>query len=160
MSHVESIKLNITDLDALEAACKSIGLELSRGQKTYRWWGHSVGDYPIPAGFTANDLGKCEHAIRIPNNNSAYEIGVVKNRDGRDGYTLLWDFYAGGKGMQSMVGDSQASKLVQANQLEVASRNIPRDYRIVDQQVDQTDGALVITIDGSIMAADSSDYDS
>jgi hypothetical protein len=104
MSHVAEMKAEINDLDALEAACKSLGLELVREQKTYRWWGHSVGDYPLPQGFKESDLGKCEHAIRIPHNHEAYEIGVCQRRDGQPGYTLLWDFYNGGYGMEQKVG--------------------------------------------------------
>lgn len=104
MSHVADMCLEVNDLNALDEACKELGLELVRGQTTYKWWGYSVGDYPLPAGFTTKDLGKCDHAIRIPNNHQAYEIGVVARKDGKPGYTLLWDFYAGGYGMQEKVG--------------------------------------------------------
>ncbi len=103
MSHVSDFQLEINDLDALEIACKELGLELARGQKTYKWYGRSVGDYPVPAGFDVSDLGKCEHAIRIPGNSTAYEIGVVPSRTGK-GYTLIWDFYSGGMGLQAKVG--------------------------------------------------------
>lgn len=94
MSHVATIELEIKSLDALEEAAKRIGLELRRGQKTYKWWGH-VGDFPIPNGFTEEDLGKCEHALiqtKPGEHNFGYEIGVCRRRDGRDGFTLLWDF--------------------------------------------------------------------
>lgn len=104
MSHVAAVALEITDLDSLEDACKMMGLELVRGQQTYKWYGTHVGDYPIPDGFTKADMGRCEHAIRIPGNSQAYEIGVVKNRNGQPGYTLLWDFWGGGFGMQAKVG--------------------------------------------------------
>lgn len=112
MSHVAAVQLEVLDLDELEAACKNLGLELARDQKTYRWYGRSVGDYPLPAGFREEDLGKCEHAIRVPGSSTAYEIGVVKSRTGR-GYTLLWDFFAGGYGMMEKVG-TDANKLRQA----------------------------------------------
>lgn len=86
-------ELEITSLDALEEAAKRIGLELRRGQTTYKWWGHSECDYPIPAGFTEEDLGKCDHAL-VPTKliHLGYEIGVCRRRDGREGFTLLWDF--------------------------------------------------------------------
>lgn len=112
MSHVAKLELEIQDLNTLEKACNELGLELKRGQEHYKWYGRSVGDYPLPEGFTEADLGKCEHAIKIPNSPNAYEIGVVKNRGGR-GYQLLWDFYAGGYGMQEKVG-TNGEKLKQA----------------------------------------------
>ena len=130
MSHVASIELEIKDLDALDEACETLGLELVRGQKTYKWWGHSVGDYPLPTGFKASDLGKSEHAIRIPGDKNAYEIGVVPRRDGKPGYTLLWDFYAGGYGMEAKVG-KDACKLKQAYSAAVATRHYRKlGYRV------------------------------
>lgn len=112
MSHVADIDLEIKDLDSLEAACKELGLELVRDQKTYKWFGSHVGDYPLPDGFTVADMGKCEHAIRIPGNTEAYEIGICKRRDGRPGYTALFDFWAGGKGMAAKAGP-KCEKVVQ-----------------------------------------------
>jgi hypothetical protein len=121
LSHVATIDLAVTDLDALEAAANKLGLEMIRGQKTYRWWGHSVGDYPLPAGFTANELGKCESALRVKNNPGAYEIGIVGRRDGEPGVVLLWDFYSGGYGLQEKVGEG-ACKLQQEYAVEVAKK--------------------------------------
>lgn len=105
MSHVTSIDVEITDLEALAQACDQLDLELVQGQATYRWFGRSVGDYPLPPGFTAADLGKCEHAIRVKGDEgaTAYEIGLVARRDGRPGYTLLFDHYAGGCGLMKRV---------------------------------------------------------
>jgi hypothetical protein len=110
MSHVATVDLEVKDLDALAEACNAIGLELVRGQQTYEWYGTHVGDYPVPAGFVKEDLGKCDHAIRIPGDHSdkdhkPYEIGVFGRRDGRPGYTLMWDFWAGGRGLQKLAGN-------------------------------------------------------
>lgn len=109
MSHVTTVDVNILDLNALEKAAADCGLEFRRDKKTYNWWGVSEGDYPIPEGFTKDDLGKCEHAIGIPGKtkkgrNHPYEIGVVSRRDGQAGYALLWDFYNGGNGLQKLAG--------------------------------------------------------
>src|SRR4051812_32472193 len=106
MSHVATVDVEIKDLDALDAACKKLGLELVRGQTTFRWYGQHVGDYPLPAGFTGADLGTCEHAVRVPGRADAYEIGVVRRRDGRSGWSLMWDFYAGGYGLMERVGEN------------------------------------------------------
>lgn len=93
MSHVATVDLEIRDLDALGEAVQRLGGQLARGQQTYRWYGEHVGDYPLPAGFAEEDLGKCEHAVKFPD--VEYEIGVVRRRDGRAGYALMWDFIDG-----------------------------------------------------------------
>jgi hypothetical protein len=118
MSHVVQIELEIHDLDALERAAARLGLVLTRGQQSYRWYGYSVGDSPLPAGFEKTDLGHCQHAISIPGDNRAYEIGVCQRRDGKEGYTLLWDFWNGGYGLQDKVGED-ANLLTQAYATEV-----------------------------------------
>jgi len=92
MSHVDVIEVDCSDLDVVEEAIKRLhpGAVLTRNQGTYRWWGRSVGDYPIPEGFKASDLGKCEHAIQFPG--ITYEVGIVKNPKG-EGYVFIADFW-------------------------------------------------------------------
>lgn len=90
-----------------------LGLEFMEGQKTYHWWGVSVGDYPLPKGFLAEDLGKCDHALRVVGHPGAYEVGICKRRDGKPGYALLYDFYQGGYGLEEKIGKG-ANKLKQA----------------------------------------------
>lgn len=101
MSHVATIELTITSLESLLAAAQSCGLEV-RQKTSYKWYGTSVGDYPIPEGFTAESLGKCDFALGVRGNSSAYEIGVVK-RNGT--YTLLYDFWGvHGRALQAKIG--------------------------------------------------------
>ena len=141
MSHVSTIDIDVTDLDALEAACNRLGsLKLMRGQREYRWWGRHEGDYPLPQGFAAADLGKCDHAITVVGNDIAYEVGVVARRDGRPGYTLLWDFYNGGYGLESHVGKN-CDKLKQAYATEVATRVAKQQGMQVFEQLQQ-DGSI------------------
>lgn len=117
MSHVATVECEIKDLAHLRMACAALGIEFVEGQKTYRWFGHSVGDYPLPAGFAESDLGHCEHAIRLPSGHPnfktqdngipiTYEIGVVCRRDGKPGWSLMWDFFCGGFGLQDVVGEN------------------------------------------------------
>jgi len=87
MSHVTTIKTEIKDLDCLKNACKAIGLQFQENQKTHR--------------FYSNQTGKCDHAISVPNNKEAYEIGVVK--DG-DKFSLNADFWNGGYGLEKIAG--------------------------------------------------------
>ncbi len=105
--HVSSIKLQVKSLEALKAACQRLGLEFREGQATYAWFGTFAGDAPLPEGFTQEDLGKCVHAIHVPD--AAYEIGVVY----REGvYHLLWDSWHSG-GLEAALG-KDCSRLKQA----------------------------------------------
>lgn len=90
MSHVVTLKTEIRDLDAAEAVIRELGGKLMRGQTTYKWWGRSMGDYPIPEGMTADQLGKCDHAIKVPG--TEWEIGLVKNPK-TGGYRMVYDFF-------------------------------------------------------------------
>lgn len=136
MSHVAIIEAEITSLPDLKAAAERIGCELVEGQKNYRWYGRHVGDYPLPKGFTKEDLGKCEHAIRLKNaTGQTYEIGVVARRDGKPGYTLLWDFYAGGYGLEKVVG-KDANELVKSYAASAAIRAAKKlGYKVTEKKL-------------------------
>lgn len=135
MSHVVALETKILDIEALKACCDELGLEFRENQKNYKWYGRSVGDYPLPAGFTENDLGRCEHAIGIKGNHTSYEVGVVKSRDGV-GYTMLWDFWSGGNGLQAKVGDG-CGKLLTGYAEEVATKALSKSARKVEKWVDE-----------------------
>ncbi len=132
MSHVAQMEIDILDLDALATAAKRLGMELVKNQVKYKWYGHHVGDYPVPEGFTPQDLGMCLHAIRIPGDDKAYEIGVVKRRDGKPGYQLMWDFWKGGFGLMDKIGET-GGLLKQAYGVQVAKKQMLRDgYRVTE----------------------------
>ena len=143
MSHVAEITCEVNDLQALGEAAKACGLELVMNQHTFKWYGTHVGDYPLPAGFSKSDMGKCEHALRIPGNNQAYEIGVAKRKDGKEGYALLWDFWAGGMGLVDKVGNN-ADKLVDNYGAQVAKKHLSaQGYQVMIQQGPQ--GQVTVT---------------
>lgn len=143
MSHVATIDINVTDLGVLAEACHRIGLELILNQKTYKWYGRHVGDYPIPEGFTIADLGNCEHAIRVKGDKDAYEVGVVKRRDGKPGYTLLWDFYDDRivKALGPEAGRLKQSYAVTAAQAQA----VKQGFRCVEQKQANGSVRLVLT---------------
>jgi len=116
VSHVVSIKTELRDLEAIRAAAQELGMTFMANQRTYNWWGTSVGDYPLPPGFRADDLGKCEHALKVPG--TAWEIGIAqaRNPDGtrKGGFTLLFDFYGHqGRPLLNALGGEDARKFVQ-----------------------------------------------
>jgi hypothetical protein len=151
MSHVTTIDLEVLDLSALTAACRRLGLELVRDQNHYRWYGRSVGHAPLPQGFNAEDLGQCDHAIRVRdlkegvNHSDVYEIGVARRRDGRNGYVLLYDAWNDGCGMGRYVKDAQCSALKQAYALVVASRQAQRQGFQV-QELARQDGSIQLQL--------------
>lgn len=135
MSHVVDMKIEIRDMQALEKACSRLGLELVKNQKTYKWFGRSVGDYPVPEGFTADELGKCDHAIRVKGNAGAYEVGVVKRKDG-PGYQLIWDFWQGGYGLQEKIG-ADGGLLKQHYAAQVAKKQLLREGYRVEERINR-----------------------
>lgn len=143
MSHVESVKTVITDLNALKAACARMGVEYVENQKTYKWWGHSVGDYPIPNGFTKEDLGKCDHVIRVPG--VGYEVGVCKLKD-RPGYTMLYDFFGQGQGLLTKFGQG-LTKLVDNYSVEaLKAKAKAKGYFTTEKTLPS--GAIQLTVRG------------
>ncbi len=141
MSHVAKVSLEVKDLGCLAKAAQHLGLEFRGDQRTYRWYGRSVGDYPIPEGMTEADLGKCDHAIGIPGNSRAYEVGVVKKKNA-SGYELAWDFFAGGFGLQEKIG-KDGMKLKQEYAVQVVMKHARASGYQVSRQTKQ-DGSVVL----------------
>ena len=110
MSHVVGIDFAVDSLDHLAKAAEACGCELVRNQKTWKWYGQWMDDYDKEdaaykrLGVSPQDYGRCEHAIRVRGDKSAYEVGVIKNPNG-DGFRLVWDFYGSqGAALQSKIG--------------------------------------------------------
>ena len=148
MSHVENVKTKITDLEALKAACVRLGAEFVANKRSYNWFGRSVGDYPLPAGFTAAELGKCDHVVKVPGVN--YEVGVVKAKDGK-GYTMLYDFYGASRGghdgelLRKQFGDG-LTKLVDAYSIEAIRRKAKaQGYIVKETSIEGGKTKLVVT---------------
>lgn len=82
MSHTTTVKLRLKDLDAVERAATTLGLELKRNQTTFR-----VHEGPR----------RCEHAIVVPNHAGAHSIGLVAVTDEK-GASAGWDLQYDGWG--------------------------------------------------------------
>lgn len=135
MSHVATIDLHILDLAALSEAADRLGLELVRDQKTYRWYGRYVGDAPLPEGFKEEELGHCQHALRLKDpalRADAYEIGVASRKDGKPGYCLLWDYID--YRLLKILGGVTAPKIRQEYARAVAIKQLrQRGYAITEK---------------------------
>lgn len=119
MSHITKIEIEVTDLEALKAACRRLKLSFIENQKTYRWYGSRVGNETLPEGLTLEDLGKCDHAIKVPG--ASYEIGIRKDKNR---HRLLWDNWKAG-GLEQVIGRG-AGLLKQAYGLEKTKREARR----------------------------------
>lgn len=140
MSHVVEIATKIKDLVALKAACAELGFSFMENQREYRWYGTWVGDSPMPQGMTTADLGKCEHAIRVPDVN--YEVGVRRQTDGS--FALVYDWWNSG-GLKQHLG-TNAGPLVQAYAKHKTMREVARmGHRVVSQQVLE-DGSVKLVV--------------
>jgi hypothetical protein len=137
LSHVSKIEIEIQSLEVLKDACNRLGLRFKENQKTYRWFGKYMGG-PLPEGMTQSDLGKCDHAIEVPD--CAYDIGVIK-QNGR--YALFWDFWSSG-GLEHKLGQG-AGKLKQAYAISRIRREaVSKNYRVSEKQT-QTGVRLRLT---------------
>ena len=81
-------------------------------------------------------MGHCEHAIRVKGGNDrTYEIGIATRRDGKPGYTLLWDFYAGGYGLENVVG-KDGNELVKSYAASAAIRAAKKlGYKVTEKRL-------------------------
>lgn len=132
--------LVIKDLDSLKAACKRLGWEFMQGQTEYRWFGEFVGDRPLPADTTVEELGHCDHAIGVPG--AKYEIGVVK-KSGR--WLLRWDFWRSG-GLQKIMG-ANGGVLKQAYGLEHSRRTLTKQGYRVTGETKLADGSIRLRVE-------------
>lgn len=129
MSHVSKIEIEITDLHCLKQACQRLGLQFRENQRGYVWYGRLVQPdrYPLPDGINEKDLGKCHHAIHIPN--ASYEIGIVQQGHK---FLLLADFWD--TRLKNAIGDG-GGKLKQAYGIERTIQQARlRNYRVVEQR--------------------------
>ncbi len=136
MSHITEIKIKVTDLSVLKAACQRLHLDFSEGQKDYVWYGSAIG--MIPKDQTLDTPGICDHAIKVPG--AKYEVGVRKQ--GKE-YLLLWDNWTGG-GLEQILGEN-AGLLMQAYGIEKTKREARRKGYLV-QETKQDNGVVVLNL--------------
>ena len=142
MSHVATIKAEIKSLESLKTACERLGLTFIENQKTYTWYGHHVGDYPVPEGMQISDMGKCLHAIKVPG--ARYEVGVIKDPMNDKSYSLIWDFWD--RKLPEKLG-KDAWKLTQAYNIEHAKYTAKLQGKKVREKVMDDRIRLVVCMD-------------
>jgi hypothetical protein len=139
MSHISKIELVIHSLEDLKEACRQLGFEFIENQKTYKWYGRWVGDSPLPEGIDIEDIGKCDHAIKV--SGCEYEVGIVRRGDH---YTLLWDYYHVGGLVQKIGLDAGILKKAYTV-ARVRKKARQKRYRIREKKLDHG-VRLVLTV--------------
>ena len=81
MSHIATLKVQITDLDALEVAAGKFAAELRRNV-------HDFKAYP-------GTQTRCQHVISLKGDRVAYEIGLRQLPQSAEGYEFAFDTYDG-----------------------------------------------------------------
>lgn len=149
MSHVVALEIDITDIDAMEQACKEVGLELHRDTKTYNWYGTWVNDYDrqdaaYKQGIEPKDYGtNAKHVISLPGRpKGSYEIGLHVNKEGKT--VAVFDFFgSGGQAIEKVAGH-RASKLMQKYS-EISAKKILGKMKYLKQTTTvEADGTIVI----------------
>ena len=147
MSHVMLIDVVVRDLDALEVAAVRCGLELRRGQRTFRWYGRWMNDFhatdaAFRHGVPPESYGTCEHALAIPGDAHAYEVGLIRAPDGR-GFRLLWDGWD--RRLEPLIGAS-GGRLMQQYAVAATRREAARRGHQVRGEVILPDGTIRLTL--------------
>ena len=141
MSHITEIKVKVTDLDALKEAAEQLGLEFMEGQTTHRWYGQFVNDSEEGKRFarerSVDEMGKCDHALRVKGDATGHEIGVIKAQDG-DGYALVYDSWGPGKQLEAVAGQG-LTKLKREYAVEVATKRARRKLGPAGWELDRED---------------------
>lgn len=173
MSHITGIDntVIISDLKALKLAIQTFcpTMEFVEGQRHYRTWkddhnGRLVGDWPLPAGWTAAMVGEnAAHIVRIKDQHltkgrtsrsAPYEIGVVpvtvkRAADGKvleakpdakgTEYILMADWYNSGYGLLSQpgIGDRKSIKDPETQEVkESAFGALYMHYRMMETKLE------------------------
>ena len=133
MSHISKIELVIHSLEDLKDACRQLGFEFMKNQKTYQWYGRWVGDTPIARRglkLKISVIAITPYGSLVVN----YEVGVVKRGDH---YILLWDYYSVG-GLEPKIGPN-AGKIKQAYTVARVEKKARRKgYRVLEKKIDQS----------------------
>jgi len=117
-------------IPALRLTAEALGLKLEK-RSNFNWFGSWMNDYHAEEaafnfGIDPKEYGKCaEYVITDPNNPGCYEVGVVRRRDGKPGFFLMYDFWGGGHGMTAKLGGKEYGKLKQVY-TAISSKDVAR----------------------------------
>ena len=130
MSHIVTVKTEISDIAALKAACKPLGLTFCEGQRTATFW---------------DGLRQpCEHAIKVPG--TTWEIAVMHNAK-TGTFKLGADFECADGATIAKVAGKGLCRLTQEYAVQKATAEVRRNGWSIQRTV-QTDGTVVLNCSG------------
>ena len=138
MSHVAECKTVVKNLEVLGLAAARLGGKLNLNDRHLRWYGQFVDDstdwrsmFSEQEANRIASLSRTEririvtekmrnpdHTISFPG--ATYNVGVYGKQDGT--FAMRWDYYGGGGGLMSFLGDNSGGRLSQAYAVEAAKR--------------------------------------
>jgi len=155
MSHVSYIDIEVNDLQALAEAARSCGLEFVENQTTIRWYGRWVKDYhgddaAYKHGVSPSQYGHSTHALRVPDDPNAYEVGILDNGDGT--YKIYYDHYGPGKAISDRIG-RYGEKLKQQYVKAKAVQALAKKGFTLKSEENLDSGTLKVTLKGQVSLA-------
>ena len=127
MSHVAVVEVSIKSLGDLARACKALGLEYDRKARKWAWYGVFIGDYnrqdaAVKHGIATSRYGTSDAGvIKVPG--ATYSIGVYQIPGQPGKYTLVYDNWHGGHGIENVLG-AGLPKLRQEYAAQVSRRKM------------------------------------
>lgn len=105
------------DMACLRQAVEMLGCRIVE-RNTFRWYGSSVGDYPLPLGMKKEDLGKnakfvieltpeTQARIRAEHpeyDQEAYDVGLIEDPNNPGTYVPMYDHFINGYGVDDVLG--------------------------------------------------------
>jgi hypothetical protein len=107
MSHISKCETQYKSLAEVKVAADVLGFLFMEDQKEHAWYGRMVGDSAegraTAAEFGIENLGKCDHALRLKDHKQGdYEVGVVRRDDGT--FALVYDSWGPGERLERAAG--------------------------------------------------------
>ncbi len=111
----------------------------------------NMGDYDAPDaairhGIRPEEFGCCDHALSIPGDTDAYELGVVADKNLPGAFLLAYDFWGvQGRKLQERIGQT-GEKLKQAYTKHAAVATLSRKGFKLTNETKLANGSLQLTL--------------
>ena len=125
MSHVVSVELEITDLEAFAAACVVLGGEYVPHDTKWRWWGRWLDDYHGTDAAYQNGIAPKRYGtanagiVRFPG--CMWDVGLYQQPSMPGAFVPVFYNYSGGHGLVGKLG-ADCEKLREEYGVQVALR--------------------------------------
>lgn len=145
MSHVCSVAVEITDLDAFADACKELGGEYLPEENNWRWYGKWLDDFAAKDAAYKNGIkpevyGKADAGV-AKFAGCDWDVGLYKHPTKAGVFVPVFDTYADGHGLTKLLG-KRLETLKTEYAAAVARKTLRHQGWIVKRTVDEKTGRL------------------